>query len=218
MNPLLHFCTGLLSQLQRKKARNRRLHYGGQSRWFFMKRLRPVRSAPDLPCAYENCMGRRFLTASMSSYAAARLRGVRRERPVVPTEAVATASKLRNASFTASLFVNALVNAGSITTTFVAFAYRAAYLPRTNGPKPAREYSARNSSSLLLPFFINSFLFASCRTGADDPDDAVLSFIGISLDWIPFKFHNWSFRTYVLMTGPQPIAAKLPPAGLGPCR
>ena len=48
----------------------------------------------------------------------------------MPVAAVATASKLRSASLTASLFGNALVNAGSITTMFVAFAYRAAYLPR----------------------------------------------------------------------------------------
>jgi hypothetical protein len=40
----------------------------------------------------------------------------------MPAAAVATASKLLNASLTAALFGNALVNAGSITTMFVAFA------------------------------------------------------------------------------------------------
>src|SRR5260221_4256777 len=89
----------------------------------------------------------------------------------MPVAVEAIDSKLRSASFTASLFGNTFVSVGSMTTTLVAFAYWAAYLPRTSGPRSSRRYSARISSSLGLTFFINFLFLSDCGTSAENTDD-----------------------------------------------
>ena len=65
-----------------------------------------------------------------------------------------------------------------MTTTLLAFEYRAAYRPRINGPRSSRRYSARISSPSNLPFFINSPFQSGCETSADNAYRATSVWLG----------------------------------------
>jgi hypothetical protein len=84
---------------------------------------------------------------------------------------LANSSNPRSASLTALVFGNASAISGSSTTMLEASLSRAAYLPRTIGPKSSRRYSGRKSSfSKSVFFFIELSLCARRKAGADDTD------------------------------------------------